>query len=336
MTTVFLTAIGDGIHALNRNWQLVLVQMMFTMFSFTSFFIIVGVPIAVAFIIFGLDLTEVLRHDVLSTLRQSGDLIHKYFGMAVLIIVSVVVYLFFVIVVWVFTIGGTVGTLVRSIREGEARFSTRAFMTEGRRLFFPLLFFTTVVGILFGALALVLGVIGGGAAAIIDMAKEFEATLALFLGIFFSLVLLSCGLFLILAMLSALVYGIAHLAFEGSRPLAALKGSLNYLSAKPASIALYGFLIFCYILIGLVIVLIGSPLALVPVIGSSLSLPYQVFVYIVQCYVSLAMFAASFAYYFKTAYAAPAPATTAGPDTAPQQLEEPSPIPEVKEEPPQE
>lgn len=336
MTTLFLTAIGDGIHAVNRTWQLVLVQLMFTMFSFTSFFIIVGVPVAVAFIIFGLDLTDVLRHDVLSILRQSADLFRKYFTMAVLIILSIVVYLFFVIVVWVFTLGGTVGTLAGAIRDSGARFGTRAFIAEGGRLFFPLLLFTSVVGILFGVLAIILGVIGSGAAAIIEMAKEFEATLALFLGIFFSLLLLSCGLFLILAMLSAAVYGTAHLAFDGMKSLAALKASLKYIFAKPASIALYGFLMFCYVLIGFVVLLVGSPLALVPVIGSLLSLPYQIFVYAVQCYVSLVMLASSFAYYFKTGYAAPVPVTIEGPDTSRDITEEPAPPPEVKEESPQE
>jgi hypothetical protein len=48
VTTLFLTSISEGVHAVNRNWQLVLVQMMFTMFSFTSFFIIVGSPLAMA------------------------------------------------------------------------------------------------------------------------------------------------------------------------------------------------------------------------------------------------------------------------------------------------
>jgi hypothetical protein len=256
--------------------------------------------------------------------------------MAVLIILSIVVYLFFVIVVWIFTLGGTVGTLAGAIRDSSARFGMRPFIAEGGKLFFPLLLFTSVVGALFGLLALVLGVIGSGAAAIIEVAKEFEATLALFLGIFFSLLLLSCGLFLILAMLSAAVYGTAHLAFDRMRSWAALKGSLRYISEKPASIALYGLLMFCYVLIGFVVLLIGSPLALVPVIGSMLSLPYQIFVYAVQCYVSLVMLASSFAYYFKTAYAVPEPVTTEGPGTSHDIAEEPVPPPEVKEEPPQE
>ncbi len=336
MSTPFVSAIVEGLHAVNRNWQLVLVQLAFTMFSFISFFLVVGVPVAVAFIIFGLDLTDIMRDDVLGILRQSTDLLQKYFGMAVMILLSILVYLVLIIGIWVFTIAGTVGALARTISDGVSRFSAGAFLAEGRRLFFPFLLFTTVVGILFGALALVLGIIGGGAAAIIDMAKAHEATLALFLGIFFSLVLLSAGFFLILAMLSVAVYGLAHLAFEGSRAFAAFKGSFNYLSARPASMAFYGFLMFCYILIGFVVLLIGTPLALVPHVGSLLSMPFQVIVYIVQCYVSIVMLASSLAYYRRTAHPVLPEASIVPQDTSQEPVDEQVPPPEVKGETPQE
>ncbi len=329
----YLSAIKHGIDVVNKNWQLILIQLVFMIFSFMSFFFIVGVPIAIAFVLFGLDLTEILRlKDVLGVLRDSSELLNKYFGIAILVILSFLTYLLLIVVLWVFTVGGAIGVLTNTIVDETSRFSLNAFFKEGKRFFFPVFIFSGVIGIVFIMLAIILGIIGSVAAAIIEQTKAYEATLALFLGVFFSLVLISVGLLLILLTLSLTVYGIAHIALNRSKPLEALRETIKYLYAAPSSIGFYAILVLGYVVTGFVVILIGSPLALIPVIGSLLSLPYQLVTYAVQGYVGLIMLSATFYYYFKTGYTPVRPESTEGSDTSQERAGEQESVPEQKGE----
>lgn len=329
----YIPFIKDGIRTVHKNWQLVFVHLVSLILSCMSFFIIVGIPIAIAFIMFGLDLTEILRlKDIVSAFKGSAELLNKYFGMALVVLLSLFVYLTCILVLWIFTLGGTIGILSKSITNQIERFSLSAFFAEGKAFFVSVFAFSSIIGIIFIVLAFILGLMGGGASAIIETAKGYEATLGLFLGVFFSLAILSIGFLLILLTLSATVYGAAHLAFTRSRAWDALKESVRYLYAHPSSLCFYGVLLLGYMLIGFVVIVIGSPLALIPLIGPILSMPYQLVSYIIQGYVSLIMLASAFQYYYKTRLSPTPPQSIAGPDTSPAEAPEQGPVPEGTEE----
>lgn len=314
----YIAAIKDGVKTVHKNWQLIFLQLASMLISCISFFVIVGMPIAIAFIMFGLDLTEILRlKDVISALKGSAGLLHKYFGMALVVLLSLLIYFAFMIVLWIFTIAGIIGILSEAIASGERRFSIGKFFAEGKRLFTPVFIFSTIISAIFIILAFALGVIGGGASSIIDMARAQEAALGLFLGVFFTLALLCVGLVLILITLSLTVYGIAFLVFNNAKPLAALKETARYLYANPAAFGFYGILLFGYMIIGFLVILISAPLALVPIIGSILALPYQLITYVIQGYVSLVLLSSIFHYYYKSGYMPSLPLSTEDSNTSP-------------------
>lgn len=333
---VFIQALKEGLDVVNRNWQLVFIHLIFMIISFISFFFVVGIPVAIAFIVFGLDLTELLRlKDVIGAFRDSSETLGRYFGIAVLVILSFLVYALFAAMLWVYTIAGTVGLLARSTLDCQKRFGLAIFFSEGKRRFFPVLFFSGIIAVIFVCVALVLGALGGSASVVIETAKAHEATLALFLGLFFSLVLISAGIALILVTLSVTIYGIACLGLTGASPVKAVKEALRYLCEKPSAVGFYGLLLVGYMVVGALVLLIGSPLTLIPLIGSILSLPLQVVSYFIQGYASLIMLSSAFCLYFRTGYVAPAPASIEGSDTLRPQAEEPSQAPEEQEERPQ-
>lgn len=326
---MYISTIKEGINTVHKNWQLILVQFASMILSCISFFTIVGIPIAIAFIMFGLDLTEILRlKDLASAFKGSAELLTKYFGMAIVVILSLLMYLAFIVVLWIFTLSGTIGILKNGILSTEHRFNLKAFFSEGRSFFFPVLFFSIIISIIFITLAFMLGLLGGGASTIIEMAKTQEATLALFLGVFFSLVILSAGVFLIIITLSITTYGIAYLTFNRSKPLETLKETVRYLYSRPSSIGFYTLLLIGYMIVGFLVILIGSPFTLIPVIGPILSLPYQLFTYVIQGYVSLIMLSSIFHYYYKTGYSLPSPEPIEGSDTSPRTGDEQAPAPE--------
>ncbi len=333
---MFISIIKEGINTVHKNWQLVLIQLAVMVISCISFFLIVGIPIAVAFIIFGLDLTEILRlTDISSIFKGSADLLKKYFGIAVIILLSIVIYLAFITVMWLFTLSGTIGILKNSILNEKDRFTFKAFWTEGKHFFFPVLLFSALIGIIAIAVAFMLGILGGVASNIIELAKTQEATLALFLGVFFSLVLLSAGLFLIIITLSITVYGVANIAFTRKSPVIAFKQTINYIYSIPSSIIFYGILLMGYILSGFIVIFIGSPLTLIPIIGPILSMPYQLISYVIQGYIGLIMLSSVFWYYYRTGYSLSHEESTHHYHTSHGLEREQSPAPEQREDYPQ-
>jgi hypothetical protein len=313
---MYISTIKDGINTVHKNYQLIFIHLVSVILSCASFFVIVGIPVAIAFIMFGVDFTEIMRIKDIAEIPQGiAGLLSKYFGVALIIVLGLILYIIFVIALWVFTFSGTIGILAASITEsafpeshrlsgnaGVRRFTLNLFFTEGKRLFLPVFFFLVVIGSVFAIIMALLSIIGGAASAVIESAKSYDATLALFLSIFFALIILSAGIFLILAILSVTTYGFAYLAFNRSGPFHTLQETVRYLYKTPSSIGFYTLLIAGYLLIGFIVVLIAYPFALIPVIGPLLSLPYQLLSYIIQGYLNLILLASVFRFYYSSGY----------------------------------
>lgn len=297
----YTDAIKKGFDIVNKNWQLVLIQFGAMFASFVGFFIIVGLPLAFAFIIFGLDLTGLSRfEDLFSTFKSPSEIISKYFWLVVLILASLLFYVMVILVIGIFILGGSLGVISRHIKDTNERFSIKAFFQEGKRLFFPLTGFTTLIGLIFILLAFILGLFGGSIAAIVTLAKEREAVLALFLGVFFSLILFIIGMTFILAVLAVTIYGAAIMILRGSGPLRSIKDSIIYLYKHARAFYLY-CMVFCgYLALILFIMLISYPMNLIPLIGPLITFVFQFGIYAVQSYLGLVMIAAIFYYYFST------------------------------------
>ena len=294
----YTEAIKNGFRVVNKNWQLVLIHVCAMGASFISFFIVVGVPLAIAFIIFGLDLTELSRiQDALKTFKEPTEILSKYFALVVLVLASLLLYILVVLVIGIFLLGGSMGVIGRWLKGEEDKFRIKVFMAEGKQRFFPLTGFTTLVGLLFVAVAFILGLFGGAIAAIVSVAREQEATLALFLGIFFSMILFVVGMILIFLTLSITIYGAAIITLRGMGPLQSLKESVRYLYSSPEGLYLY-CVIFCgYIAVSFLILFLTYPMVSLPLIGPLIALVYHFFLYVVQSYLGLVMIAAVFWYY---------------------------------------
>jgi len=295
-------AIKNGFRIINKNWQLVMIQIAAMFASFAGFFVMVGIPLAIAFIIFGLDLTELSRiHDVLGTFQKPSEFISKYFGVVVLVLTSVLLYVITVLSLGIFVFGGSIGVIGRSIKEDGGEFSFNSFLAEGKRLFFPLVGFTAVIGLIFIVLFFILGLFGGAIAAIVSIAREQGATLALFLGIFFSLILLVVGLSLILATLAVTIYGFAALAMRDAGPVQSVQQAFRHLYHHTGAFYLYCLVFGGYAIISFLLLFMGYPLKFIPLVGPLFAVIFQFFMHIVQNYFGLAMLATVFLYYSSTA-----------------------------------
>lgn len=297
----FVDALRDGFRLVNRNWQLVLIQLSMVFVSSIGFFIIVGIPLAIAFIIFGIDLTGLSNmKDVFRMLREPSDIISRYLGLFLIVLSSFLIYVTLVALIGIYVFGGTIGVIGNSIRERALKFNVHMFFEEAKRLFLRLLGFTSVIGIIFIIAAFFLGILGGGIAALVSFAQSQDSTLALFIGAFFSLLLIIVAVVLILGILSITLYGIACLFFKWTGPMSSIKAATQYLFRHPDAFWLYVLLFLGYLLASFLLILLSYPFTLLPIIGAILSFPYQIISYAFETYLGLIIIATILTYYYST------------------------------------
>jgi hypothetical protein len=294
-------AIKGGFRIVNRNWQLVLIQLSLVFISSIGFFIIVGIPLAIAFIIFGIDLTGMADfHDVVKILKGPSDILSKYFGLFLIILACLLLYLILIALLGIYVFGGSIGIMGRSLRDSSLKFHIRTFFGEAKRLFLRLLAFTSFVGIIFIVIAFMLGILGGGIAALVSYAQTQDSTLALFFGTFFSLILIMIAAILILGILSLTLYGIASLSFKETGSVKSIQEAWQFMTKHPNAFWLYTILFAGYLLASFLLVLFSYPFTLIPIIGTILSFPYQLISYAFETYLGLIIIAAILNFYYST------------------------------------
>jgi hypothetical protein len=296
-----MEAIKDGFRLVNKNWQLVLIQLSMVFVSSIGFFVVVGIPLAIAFIFFSVDLTQFANvKNIFNILKEPSDIISRYLGLFLIVLSSFLFYLILVSLLGIYVFGGSVGVIGRSIRERTSRFSVRVFFEEAKRLFGRLLGFTSVIGIIFIIAAFALGIVGGGIAALVSFAQTQDSTLALFIGTFFTVILVIAAAVIILGILAATLYGIASLFFKGTGAIQSVKEASRYLVGHPNAFWLYTILFAGYLIASFVLILLSYPFTLIPIIGTILSFPYQLISYAFETYLGLIIIAAMFSYYYST------------------------------------
>jgi hypothetical protein len=297
----YADAVKSGFRLINKNWQLVAVQAGMMIANCIGFFVIVGIPLGIAFIIFGLDLTGLAEtRDIMGLLRRPSELISKYMGLVLVVVSSFLFYLLIVTTTGIFVFAGSVGSVGRAVLDPSRQFSMKLFLAEAKKLFFPMMWFSMVMGLVFIAIAFLLGLLGGGVAAVVQTAKSQDSTLALFLGIFFSLVLALCAIIVILGAIAVTVYGIAVLFFKTEGAVRSFRDAVVYLWNRQSAFWLYVVLFFAYLIASFILMLFTYPFNLIPIIGTLISFPLQLASYVVQSYIGLAILATIFIYYYET------------------------------------
>lgn len=297
----YIDAIKEGFKLVNKNWQLVLIQVCMVIISSLSFFLIVGIPLLIAFIMFGIDLTGFTNiRDIFRIFSEPSEILSKYLGIFIIVIVSFFLYLLVVTAIGIYVFAGSIGVISSNILGKVNKFSIHLFFEEAKRLFLRLLGFTTIIGIIFIITAFILGIIGGGIAVFISNAQEQTSTLILFIGTFMSLLLIIISLFIIIFLLSMALYGIASLSLKNSGVFLSIKDSLNYIFKYPNSLLLYTIMFGGYLIISFLLILLGYPFKFIPIIGTIISFPYQLISYAVETYLGLCIFSTIMIFFYNT------------------------------------
>ncbi len=292
-------AFKAGFNVINRRWQLVVVQLVLMVVNCLSMFVFVGLPLIIAILLFGLDVSMLAAPDsFMSMVHNPADLLTKYLGMVLIIITSILIYITVASALWLYVCGGTAGVIGRALIDPTSRFSLREFFTEARKMFFPLAWFSSYIALLLIAASVLFAVFGGGTIALVYAARAWGSTLTLFLGYFFSLVAILSMLAAILIFFAVINYGVAGLFFKGRGAIRTFNDTMRFLWNNQNAFWLYALCFFGYIAISFSFMLMVIPFKLIPVVGVVITLPVKILLSVVQSYLGLLVVSVIFAYYF--------------------------------------
>lgn len=299
LAMTFTDYIKEAVRLSGRLWQLVAVQVGMSFAGCVGFFLIMGVPLVVAVVSLGLDLSEISRlKDFLVTVEDPFDVFRRYLGIGLLLISAFILYMLYAYSLWLFILGGTAGSLGSALADPSKTFGLRAFLRDAARMFLPLAGYTALTGLLFLGALFGLGVTGGVSAAV--MALMGSSSVATILRLFLALTVILSGLIVTFGVMVLTMYGVAVIALEGLGPVRALKKTWSYLKERPRAMWLYAALGAGYAVAYGIFFLIGIGIGRVPKIGVFLGFGYQLVLVIIQGYLNLVMLAAVMNYYFTT------------------------------------
>jgi|Deesub1362A_J573_1020465.scaffolds.fasta_scaffold00013_147 hypothetical protein len=297
----YIEAIKEGFRQVHKNWQLILMRLIGAVLNCLGFFVIVGVPLTAAIIMLGISIEEITRiRELLDTIKDPTEIIKNYLSITFIIVLSLTVYLLFAYSVWIYVFGASAGVLGNSIKDASSRFSFGMFMSEGKRLFFPITGYTILISFIFLGIALLLSMLGGIITTVSESFIQSETTFGLFLRVLFALTFLTLGLLITFALFTIMIQGVSVLVFDRDGVITALKKAYRFLNSHPSAIYLYGIVYSGYVGVHILLVVFGYPLKFMPEIGTLLSLPYQLISYIVRIYFFLVALASALVYYRHT------------------------------------
>lgn len=283
-----------------KNWQLTVIQFCAMVAIFVGLLIFVGIPLAVAFIAFGIDLSELTKITTMFyTMENLFSLAFKYLWIILIFIASVSLYLSIVTVIWVYVLGGSIGVLGKAVKDNAFKFSMKTFFSEAKRLFWRMAWFVSIICLLFTVLIAIIALLIIAIVSITGM-TENSGTPVFFVGIFLTLLAVAIGLLIIHCTMVITLYGQAEIALKDSKAVASIINATRYIYRKP------GVLVFCFVLflaymaVTFALNFAGLPFSLIPFIGVIIGIPYHIFTYAVIIFLQLVINTAVFIQYSST------------------------------------
>jgi hypothetical protein len=278
--------VRKSLRHVHRNWQLVAIQFLMTVVNVLAFLLFMVLPLAVGLLLMGDGVRELERlEEALESPARLLETVTRYLGWAAILSAGLLFYLAFSFSLWIFVLGGSLGVLSLSMQRPSGSFRMSAFMDEGKRHFFPLLRYATLVGFfLVGAVSAL--ALAGGLAYVVSTALE-GGRLAVFLRVLMALGLGVFGFLFLSGIVLVSLEGFAPLVTRRMKAAQAVSEAGAYLWRNPGSIWLVVLLLAGYASAQVLMMAAGYSIGLIPLVGPVLSLFSQVVTGVVGGYLFL-------------------------------------------------
>ncbi len=295
---MIIECIREGIKLTNRNLQLILVRIAVAVINLTALFIFLGVPLVVAITYLGFDFAN--AGDLLPDFIDNPfEITSKYIGLAALFIVSLIVYLMFSSSLFLYALGGTLGTLKNSVVNSRYRFSLALFLREANRNFSRLLWLLSLVSFVIITALILLTIMGGIVVAVIHSGFGAESIFETFINSFMAIFISIIAIIIFLVAIVFAIYSIVISIIEGKGAVDSAKKTFEFLGQKPHAILFYLVLLAGMIFMSLIFYGFQIPVRLVPLMSPFLDVFFYVINAFFHSYLALIMWSSLTVYYVK-------------------------------------
>lgn len=322
----FFTCINDGLKTVHKNYQLLFIHFLFLFVSFFGLFFILSIPLGILFVIFGIDLTDILKGSFIEILLSSINIMKKFLIFAIIFIISLLIYAILIVSLWVYIFSGTIGVMCQYLQEGKV-FNLKNFHKYGKKFFWKTGFFALFSVLIFICLTFIFGFISEISSKIVNFLNHYSHTLSVFFNVFIYLSMLLTGIMVFILWITSTLFGFFGIFIKNLTVRETIKESRKLIISYPQSLGRAALLFVIYILTGGLILSFASLLAIIPHIGTILLAAYQFITQFAHVYISMVVFAAFLSYYIKldASVSKPEPAQFLPLEEAQQQSQNPPP-----------
>ncbi len=292
------SSINEGLKAINKNYQLLLIHFAFLFVLFFGLFFVLSIPLGIMFIGFGIDFTDILKGNFIEIIISSLNLFKKFLLFALFFLLSLVLYVIFIVSLWVYMFGGTLGILY-SFLEKNLIFNFRDFHNYGKKYFWKVAFYSVFSALLFFVFLLTIGLLNDLSQYLLGIFKNYSHSLTVFFSVFFYLSLLLVGFCAFILWISITLIGYYTIVHKNLSSLTAFREAKKLIINKPQFLLRSLVLFIFYLLTGGFIISMSSIFAVIPNLGPILAAIYQFLTQFIQVYITLVIFATFFAFYLR-------------------------------------
>lgn len=284
-------ALKQGIDRINKNYQLLFVQIGALIIAFSLFILVVGVPLIIIFTKTGIEFPENGFKGLIEMIFKGG--LSTYLSIIVTVILSLFIYIIIASIIFIYAIAGTSGVIMYSI-SGRENYSWRLFTSLGKGLFKRFLLLS-ISGLL---MLIMISFLAGLFSGLTKVATSISGDLLRdFLRNFLNLlsILLSFGA--VIFFMAIFTYAAGFIILKEEKTFVALKDSFNFIMSKPDALVFYSLLSIGAIILTISFGFLGTSFKSL----SGLAL-YQLILSIIQIYINLSILSSAFVYLYNVHY----------------------------------
>jgi hypothetical protein len=295
---MIIESIKEGFSLANRNAQLVFLRLAVTFINLFSLIVFLGVPLLAAIAFLGFDLAY--AREILPALAKDPlQFISRYLGLVALMALSLLLYLTFTSVLYIYTLSGTLGIIKKAAVNLQFTFRMSYFFKEANSNFSRLFWLLALLSLIFGAVIAIVALFGG----VLSLSLHTFAGAGSFVEVFFgSFVMMSVVVIGVVVILTGMLLGVFSMlasVIEGSGPLDSVKKGFQFMKKKPESLLLFITLFAAVAMLNLGLIFIKLPVTVIPFAGPFLHILISIIGAVVQSYMAVVLWSSLMTYYIK-------------------------------------
>jgi len=262
---MIIECLKDGFALANRNFQLVVIRIIVSVINVIGFGFFLGIPLIIAIAYLGFDVAHA-RHMLPYMADNPLEFVSRYLGLALLLLFAFLSFLVFSSMLFLYTLGGTLGPLRNSFTNAGLTFTLPSFFREANANFSRLFWLLSLV--FFGITVLLTGcaLMGGIMVLVVNAVSATDGILTMFLRSFAVVFMIIICVLSLLASVIFSVYSVVISVVEEKNAKESVKSTFGFLKEKPQALLFFIVLILVFITASLIFFSVQIPLRIIPFI----------------------------------------------------------------------